>query len=293
MPHIMYSAYLKKRHGERVHRISIDAGFTCPNRDGSISALGCIYCDNKSFSYNSNWAVYPQVVLFRDVLPLDQQIDLGIEYAQKRFRAKKYMLYLQAYTNTYGPIEKLKSVYDIAKQCEDIVGISIATRPDCVNKEILDLIQTYTEKYDVWIEYGIQSIHNDTLKFINRGHTYETFLNTFYETKKRNIKVCGHVILGLPNETRDMMMQTAKEMSKIKIDSIKIHPLYVAKNTILEQMYNEKKYEPLNFYEYKDILNEFLKNLSEDIIIDRLNSFCPKDLLVAPDWVSEDKKIFL
>jgi uncharacterized protein len=283
MTHTMYSAYLKQKHGERIHRISIDAGFTCPNRDGSISKLGCIYCNNESFSYHTK----------RKVLDLDKQIDIGIKYATKRFKAKKFVLYFQAYTNTYASPEVLKSTYDIIKKFNNIVGISIATRPDCVDNKILDLIQTYTKNYDVWIEYGVQSIHNETLKFINRGHTYETFLNAFYETKKRNIKVCGHVILGLPNETREMMMQTAKELSNIKIDSVKIHPLYIVKNTILEKMYLEKKYMPLNIDEYKNILKEFLKYLSEDIVIDRLNSFCPKDLLVAPLWVGEDEKFFI
>ena len=278
MHYYRYSDYLKKRFGTRVHKVSVDAGFSCPNKDGRLSKTGCIYCDNKAFSFQNHTG---------RKLSIEEQIESGIAWVRKHFKAEKFIVYFQANTNTYAPVNELKDKYDVIRKFKDVVSISIATRPDCVDKSILDLISGYAKDYEVWIEYGLQSVHDKTLEFINRGHNYDDFLRAFILTRSYPTKVCVHVILGLPGETEDMMMETAKEMSRIKIDAIKIHPLHVVKGTALEKLYNDGSYVPLSLDEYSRILKEFLTYLSPDIIIQRLSAYCPKEILVSPDWVSQ------
>jgi radical SAM protein (TIGR01212 family) len=283
-----FSAYLKEHFGTKVSKISVDAGFSCPNKDGKINRDGCIYCDNRAFSFQARQD---------KPLGLQKQIRDGIEAAKKKFKAEKFIVYFQAYTNTYAPINVLKQNYDVIKEFKDIVGISIATRPDCVDEDILKLIDSYADKYEVWIEYGLQSIHNKTLQLINRGHSYEDFLKTFEMTKKYRIKICVHVILGLPDETEEMMMQTAKEMARIKIDAIKIHPLHIIKDTKLNDMFKKGEYRPLELDEYIKILTKLLSSLGPEIVIERISALCPKELLVAPEWVSQrnavENRLFL
>jgi uncharacterized protein len=196
-------------------------------------------------------------------------------------------VYFQAYTNTYAPVGELKYKYDIIRKFKDVVSIAIATRPDCVNKDVLDLISGYAKDYEVWIEYGLQSVHDKTLELINRGHSYNDFLKAFISTRSYPVKVCVHVILGLPGETERMMMATAEEMARIKIHAIKIHPLHVVKETVLEKIYRSGLYAPLNLDEYARLLTEFLKRLPPDVVVQRLSAYCPKDILVAPGWVSK------
>jgi uncharacterized protein len=278
MEYYRYSDYLKKKFGTRVHKVSVDAGFSCPNIDGKISTEGCIYCNNKAFSFHRYKC---------STSSLKEQVEKGIEEARKRFKAGKFIVYFQAYTNTYAPINKLKDNYDIIREFKDVVSVSIATRPDCINSDILELIASYSKDFEVWIEYGLQSIHDKTLEFINRGHNYKDFLKAFNLTRKYPIKVCAHVILGLPSETKAMMMKTADELTRIKVDAVKIHPLHVVKDTTLEKLYNEGLYKPLGFDEYASLVKEFLEHLSPDIIIQRLGAYCPKDMLVAPGWVCQ------
>lgn len=273
-----FSTYLKEKYGQRVHKISVDAGFSCPNRDGTKDTSGCIYCNNEAFSFQARR---------KDVIPLETQIEQGIIAAQKRFKANKYILYFQAYTNTNAPIDILKETYDIIKKYKDFVAISIATRPDCINEEILELIHSYSKHYDVWIEYGAQSIHNKTLESINRGHLYEDFLKAFELTKKYNIKICAHIILGLPGETEEMMLDTAKEFARLQIDGIKIHPLHIVKGTSLETTYRNSQYTPLQYDTYLAILTNFITYLHPKTIIQRVSAYCPPDLLIAPDWVGK------
>ena len=276
-----FSRYLKDKFKQRVHKISVDAGFSCPNKDGKISKEGCIYCDNKGFSFNTRVGV-------RD---LREQIESGIEAGKKRFKAEKFILYFQAYTNTYAEVNVLKEKYDIIKNYPEIVGLAIATRPDCVNREILDLINSYTENYEVWLEYGLQSIHRKTLDYINRGHYFEEFVGAVKETRKREkIKICAHVIIGLPYEWRkredkNMILETARAISELKLDGVKIHPLHIIKGTKLEEIYKNGGYEPLSLDEYIDLAVSFLESLSPEIIIQRISADCPSDLLVAPDWI--------
>lgn len=187
-----FSEYLKNKFGKKVYKITLDAGFSCPNRDGTISSGGCIFCDDGgSFSRAHS-----------NALSIEKQVEQGIHNLSTRFKAQKFMSYFQAYSNTYKPVDELKKIYDASLCSSDVVGISIGTRPDCVDEQKLDLIASYTEKYETWIEYGLQSMHDKTLKFINRGHDYQTFVKAFEQTKKRNIKTGVHVILGLPGETK-------------------------------------------------------------------------------------------
>jgi uncharacterized protein len=272
-----YSDYLKKRFGTRVRKVSVDAGFSCPNIDGKISTAGCIYCDNKAFSFHKH---------SQNTLTVEDQIKRGIEYARKHFKAEKFIVYFQAHTNTYAALDKLRDRYDVIRKFKDVVSMSIATRPDCINEEVLGLISEYSKDYEVWIEYGLQSMHDKTLEYINRGHNYNDFLSAFSLTRKYPIKVCTHVILGLPAETETMMLETADELTRIKVDAAKIHPLHVVKGTALENLYNNGLYNPLGFDEYANLLKSFLKRLSPDIIIQRLSAYCPKDMLVAPEWIN-------
>ena len=190
-----FSEYLKLKFGTKVYKLTLDAGFSCPNRDGTISDGGCIFCDDGgSFARTHS-----------NKLSIEEQVQAAIEYVSGRFKAKKYMSYFQAYSNTYKPVDELKLIYDAALTDENIVGLSIGTRPDCVDEEKLDLIESYTNNYYTWIEYGLQSIHNKTLKKINRGHDYECFLHAYEMTKERNINIGAHVILGMW-ETHDEMM---------------------------------------------------------------------------------------
>lgn len=277
-----FSQYLNKRFGYRVHKISIDAGFSCPNRDGTTSKDGCIYCDNKGFSYNTR----------KPPLPIEIQIKEGVEAAKKRFKAEKFIVYFQAYTNTYAPLNILKERYNKVKEFDDIVGISIGTRPDCINDEILDLIESFSNEYEVWIEYGLQSIHDKTLEFINRGHNYSDFLKAFRLTKRKpNIKICAHVIIGLPNEMIEDILETAKDLGNLKIDGVKIHPLHVIRGTRLESLFNEGKYKPLSLEEYADFTCGFLEYLWPETMIQRITADCPKEYLAAPLWILDKHKV--
>ncbi len=276
-----FSEYLKERFGCRVHKVSIDAGFSCPNKDGKLSKDGCIYCDNRAFSPNTRT---PKT-------SIETQIESGIKIGRERYGAEKFIVYFQAYSNTYAPLDILKERYDVVRKFKDIVGISIGTRPDCVDEKILDLIDSYSKDYETWIEYGLQSIHDKTLKLINRHHTYEDFLKAVELAKKRNIKICAHIIIGLPNETKEEMLETAKALAHLKIDGVKIHPLHIVKGTKLEELFKKGKYKPLELDEYVNIATEFLEYLPSTTVIQRLTADCPKEFLVAPLWILEKNKV--
>ena len=278
-----FSRYLRERFGCRVHKVSIDAGFSCPNKDGKFSKDGCIFCNNKAFSFNTRPGIPPK--------PIDVQIKEGIDFGKRRFKAEKFIVYFQAYTNTYAPLNILKERYDIVKRFKDIVGISIGTRPDCINEEILDLIESYSSDYEVWIEYGGQSVHRKTLEFINRNHSCEDFLKAVEITKKRNIKICAHIIIGLPQETKEDMLETAKEVGRLKLDGIKIHPLYIIKETKLEELFKSGSYKPLELDEYISIATDFLEYLWQNTVIQRITADCPHELLVTPLWLLNKNKV--
>ncbi len=262
----------------RVHKIGVDAGFSCPNRDGTISQDGCIYCNNEAFSFHSRQSSRPA---------LTEQIESGMAAARRRFKAKKFILYFQAYTNTHAPVTELKKKYDIITHYNDIVGLAIGTRPDCISEDILKLISNYGDRYEVWLEYGLQSSHNQTLKSINRGHSYEDFLAAVKLTRKYKLKICTHIILGLPGESREITLGTARELARLKIDSVKIHPLHIIRGTPLEQLFQEEKYQPLTYEAYLDLLAEFIAQLWPQTIIQRVSATCPRELLIAPGWLAQ------
>lgn len=271
-----FGRYLKERFSSKVHKIPIHAGFTCPNRDGQKGVGGCTFCANESFSPNARDST---------ILPIREQIDRGKDFLRSRYGAEKFIVYFQAFSNTYADILTLKSRYDEALDDEDIIGLSIGTRPDCVSDEALGLINSYTDSYHVWIEYGLQSIHNQTLKLINRCHTYQEFEDAVYRTRALgSINICAHVILGLPGEDYSDMMETARRVSALGIDGIKLHHLYVTRSTALEKDFRLGRIKTMGMEEYVSIASDFLENLSTDITVQRLVGDTHGDSLVSPLW---------
>lgn len=276
MEYCALSSYLKDKFHEKVYKITLDAGFTCPNRDGTLSSSGCIFCDEGgSFSQAHS-----------RLLSVTEQIETGIQSQSKRFGANKFMAYFQAFSNTYKSVFELEKIYKEALSNPKIVGISIGTRPDCVDSEKLDLISSFVPNYETWVEYGLQTIHNKTLKRINRGHDYETFENAYFETKKRGIKVCAHIILGLPGETRDDMFKTAEKLAELKVDGVKFHALCVMPNTALEKMYKNNEISLLNENEYVDLVCQMLKILPPETIIHRLCANGYSRTMIEPQWLN-------
>ncbi len=277
-----YSKYLKGTFGCAVYKVSIDAGFSCPNKDGKLSKDGCIFCDNRAFSFNSRAPITKSI---------EKQIEEGIDFGRSRYAAKKFIIYFQAFTNTYAPLNVLKERYDIIRRYKDIVGISIGTRPDCVTDDIFDLIKIYTLDYNVCFEYGLQSIHDRTLTLINRNHTYNDFLKALEKTKQHGIQACCHIIIGLPDETKDQIIQTAKELARLKVDAVKIHPLHIVKDTTLAKLYKDNRYKPMDLKDFINLTVNFLEHLSPDTVIQRIGADCPKGMLMAPDWISDKQDI--
>jgi uncharacterized protein len=268
------NTYYKELFGERVHKITVDAGLNCPNRDGSISTGGCIYC-NASGSGTGN---------YKKGLSIEEQLRQGIAAVSKRYKAKKFIAYFQSFTNTYGPLDDLKRIYEKALGFDEIVGLSIGTRPDCVSIPVLDLLEEYARHRLVWIEYGLQSAHNKTLELINRGHDVQCFQQAVYITQNRGIKICAHVILGLPGETHRDMMETARTISDLDLDGVKIHLLYVIRGTALEALYQSGGYACLEQDEYVEIVCDFLEKLPPHMVIQRLTGDPHPDELAAPLW---------
>jgi len=272
-----YSAYLKQKFGVKVYKVTIDAGFSCPNRDGTISSGGCIFCDESgSFSQAHS-----------NLLSIEDQLKTGIETLSTRFKAKKFMSYFQAYSNTYKPVDKLEKIYNSALNHPDVIGLSIGTRPDCVDDEKLKLIASYKDDYYTWIEYGLQSIHDKTLRAINRGHDFDCFLKAYEMSKKVGLNVCAHVILGLPDETREDMLQTAKKLAEMKVDGIKIHMLCVLENTQLAKLYEAGKISLPSEEEYMQTVCDFLEILPAETTIHRLAGNGLKKELIAPRWIGK------
>ena len=269
-----FNEHLRKIFGCKVYKVTINPGFTCPNRDGRVAFGGCVYCNNKGFSPND----------FET--PIKDQIEKGKAFMRKRYKAEKFIAYFQAYTNTYAPLERLREVYDEVLFDNDIVGISIGTRPDCVPDSVLDLIASYKEKTAVWIEYGLQSIHFNTLRCLNRGHGPSEFIDAVLRTKDRNINICAHVIVGLPGEDISHIIETAKTLTALQIDSVKVHLIHILKNTLLESMFQQGKFKPLELHEYVEYVCDFLEHLSPENLIQRLTADGPKDFMLAPDWAS-------
>ena len=271
-----YSQHLKDKFGAKVYKITIDAGFSCPNRDGTISSCGCIFCDDGgSFSQAHS-----------NRLSIEEQVKVGAETLAKRFKAQKFMSYFQAFSNTYRPVKELEKIYKASLCLPSIVGISIGTRPDCIDDEKLKLISSFTPDYYTWIEYGLQSVHDKTLTKINRGHDYKCFLNAYEKTKNTGINVCLHVILNL-FENYDEMMQTAKTIAKLEPEGVKIHMLCALEGTKLAEMYKKGEIDFMSEDEYVKTVCDFLEYLPPETTIHRLAGNGLRTELVAPRWIGK------
>ncbi|MGA1795208.1 MAG: TIGR01212 family radical SAM protein [bacterium] len=276
-----FNGFLRRTFGGRVHKIALDAGLGCPNRDGTVSSTGCIYCNDRG-SGTGAW---------QQGLSVREQILQAQTYLRKRFKAEKFLAYFQSFSNTYAPHERLEALYREALKPDDMVGLCIGTRPDCVPEDTLSMIQGFTGAYMVWLEYGLQSFHDRTLALINRGHTVDAFLDAVRRTRTRGINVCVHVILGLPGEDRGDMLETANRLSMLDIQGIKIHLLYVVKGTPLARLYERGEYTCLTREEYVDILVSFLARLRPDIVIQRLTGDPHPEELLAPSWALDKGKV--
>ncbi|NOX35641.1 MAG: TIGR01212 family radical SAM protein [Deltaproteobacteria bacterium] len=277
-----YNSYLRGLFSQRVQKIAVDAGLSCPNRDGRLSFKGCIYCNKKGSGSGK----------FAKGISIKEQIKTGKIGMVKKYKAKKFMAYFQSYSNTYASPEHMKQIYDEALSCDGMVGMAIGTRPDCIDEEKLDLIESYTKKYLVWLEYGLQSSHDSTLDLINRGHSYEDFSNAVQLTLGRGINICAHVILGLPGEDKKMMLETARRLADSEINGIKIHLLYVIKGTILDRMWKGREYTPMEQKEYVGTVCDFLELLPGKIIIQRITGDPHPDELRAPMWAGRYRETF-
>lgn len=271
------NSYLRARFGCRVQKITVDAGLDCPNRDGTISTGGCIYCNARG----SGTGAYAQGLSIKD------QLTRGKTYMSRRYKARKFMAYFQSFTNTYAPLDTLRKIYSEALAVEDIIGLSIGTRPDCIDSPVLDLLEDCARNHMIWIEYGLQSAHDRTLALINRGHRYSDFEKAVYATAGRGLKICVHVILGLPGENAHDMNHTARILARLPIDGIKLHLLYVVKGTKLENMYHQGLYRCLDQTEYVEQVCDFLERLPSRLIIQRLTGDPHRNELVAPLWSLE------
>jgi radical SAM protein (TIGR01212 family) len=269
-----FNTYLRSLYGCRVQKITIDAGLSCPNRDGTLATGGCIYCNDRGSGSGA----------FARGLSVAEQIRQGKQALSRRYKAKKFLAYFQSFSNTYGPVEALKLLYDEALAVEDMVGLSIGTRPDCVGPSVLALLQEYAQDYLIWVEYGLQSANDSTLVLVNRGHDTQCFKDAVSATADRGIKICAHVILGLPNETREDMLHTAKTIADLGIDGIKLHLLYVVKGTRLESLYRQGKFKCLEQQEYVDWVCDFLEHIPSRMIIQRLTGDPHPAELTAPQW---------
>jgi radical SAM protein (TIGR01212 family) len=269
-----FSEELKRVFGCRVQRISLDAGFNCPNRDGTLDTGGCIFCGGHGSGSHG---------IIRE-LTVSEQIEHGKEVMRRKYKAQQFIAYLQAYSNTYAPLDHLKSLYTEALQVPDVVGLIIATRPDCLPDEVLDHLSSLNSQTYLWLELGIQSIHDGSLDFINRHHDHACSVDAVQRAKSKKLRVCAHVILGLPGETREEMLAMAEEMNRLGVDGIKLHLLHVMKGTALAEMYGRGEITVLDRDEYAGLVCDFLERLDPRILIHRLTGDGGHDDLVAPLW---------
>ncbi len=269
-----FGQYMKDLYGEPVYKVNVDAGFTCPNRDGSISTGGCIYCNNDSF----------RPAACTSSVSISEQIEKGIPYLRSRYRAGKFIVYFQPFTNTYASVNILERLYREALSHSGVVGLAIGTRPDCIDQEKICLLETLAKDFFVLVEYGLQSIYDRTLQFINRGHDYDCFKKAVALTAGRGIRIGAHIILGFPSETREQMLEMADEISQHPIEFLKIHQLQVVKNTALADFYSKKPFDTFGYDQYIEMLADFLERLSPDIVLQRLFAAAPDEILIAPLW---------
>lgn len=274
--------HLRKKFNEKVFKISLDGGFTCPNRDGSISDNGCIFCSGRG---SGDFIPAADLSLF-------EQFMKGKELLEKKWSAGKYIAYFQAFTNTYAPVDILRKKYEEALSFPGVVGLAIATRPDCLGHDVLDLLDEINKKTYLWVELGLQTIHEKTASLIHRGYSLSCFNEAVYNLNERKIESVVHLILGLPGENKEDMLSSVKYISMQPVQGVKLHLLHILKNTPLYQMYLKNPFKVLEKDEYIDLIIDCLELLPPDMVIHRLTGDGSKDLLIAPLW-SKNKKAVL
>lgn len=271
-----FPTYFRKKFSERVQKVSIDAGFTCPNRDGVKGVGGCTYCNNKTFK--------PTYCNLEN--SVTSQIQKGVDFFAKKYKSMKFLAYFQAYTNTYAPLDNLKQLYEEALQHHKIIGLVISTRPDAVNEELLDYLEELSKRVYIMVEFGLESHLDRTLQKINRGHTFEESVWALEQTAKRDINNCAHLILGLPGESRKELLEQAKVVSKLPVKNLKLHQLQIHKGTLLEKQFeqNPTAYKLYTAEEYIELVVDYLELLNPSIIVERFISQAPPEMLIAPKW---------
>jgi radical SAM protein (TIGR01212 family) len=270
--YVRFTDHLRQTFACRVHKVCIDAGFTCPNRDGALAVGGCIYCNNASFSPGNRR------------LSVTEQVERGKRFLRQRYGAEQFIAYFQAYTNTYGDVRQLQHLYDEALACEDIVGLSIGTRPDCVPDAVLDVLVDYASRTYLWLELGLESGHDQTLAWLNRGHTVAAFDDAVRRAQQRHLRVCAHLILGLPGESPAAMLATVRHVAALRVEAVKLHHLHVVRHTVLEKMYQRGEVMLLSLDAYATLVVDCLEVCPPEMIIMRLMGDAPRATLVAPSW---------
>lgn len=269
-----YGSWIRSLFSFRVQKISIDGGFSCPNRDGTVSAGGCTFCDNRTF--NPSYC--------NPAKSIREQIQTGKDFFARKYPTMRYLAYFQAYSNTYAPLDTLRRRYEEALSQDGVVGIVIGTRPDCVTEETLDYLEELSRSTFVIVEYGIESVDNDTLKRINRGHTFECSRDAIIATHERGILTGGHIILGLPGETAEDNIRQAAEISALPLDILKLHQLQIIRGTQLAEDYLSKPFKLYTADEYIDVCIRYIERLRKDLVLERFVSQSPADMLIAPKW---------
>jgi radical SAM protein (TIGR01212 family) len=269
-----FTEELKREFGCRVHRISLDAGFTCPNRDGTIGIAGCSYCGDDGSGAHG----------IARGLSIIEQLHDGKEVMIRKYKAKKFLAYFQAFSNTYAPVDRLRAVYDEALTDPDIVGLIVGTRPDCLPQEVVDLLITYSQKSYFWLEIGLQSGHDQTLKRLNRGHDVAAFVTAVKACKRGGLRVCAHIILGLPGEKRADMLATASMLNDLGVDGVKLHLMHVMAGTRLAEEYERGEFKLMDRDEYVGIVCDILERLRPEILIHRLTGDGHRERLLGPIW---------
>jgi uncharacterized protein len=266
--------HLREVFGEKVFKVSLDAGFTCPNRDGTLGRGGCVYCSARG---SGDFAGKPEK-------SIHDQFEEVKEIMRRKWPNAKYLAYFQAYTNTYAPVKRLREVYEQALQEENVVGLSIATRPDCLPNEVLDYLEELNQRTYLWVELGLQSIHDRTMDWVGRGHSYLDFLKGLKALQERNIRVCAHVILGLPGESIEDMHETARVIAGLPLQGVKLHLLHVLRGTPLAKIFKSEPFPLLSQDDYISLIADIIEILPPEVIIHRLTGDAPRKDLIAPLW---------
>ncbi|HRF57992.1 MAG TPA: TIGR01212 family radical SAM protein [Campylobacterales bacterium] len=292
---LTFGRYLRERFGEKIYKIPVSIpGFTCPNIDGSVAVGGCTFCENESFSPNisakpkNRFSLNPRSeqnpLLEFQLLSMDAQIEKTKAILKKKFKAKRFIVYFQSFSNTYAPVETLKTLYTKALEKEDVIGLSVGTRSDCIEEEILIFLAKLSTTKEIWVEIGVQSIFDETLKKINRGHDFDSVEKAARLIKSYDLNLCAHLIFGLPGEDEEMMIGTFEKTLQMGADSIKFHPLYVVKNTALANDYRAGKFEPISEESYIKLLTRCISALPERVNVQRVSAGIDDDTLLAPEW---------